>query len=404
MKKFILPLLTLCLSMLSGTAHSAAFQLYEQGTPLLGSASVGQAVVDDASSSYFNPANMAHIFDTELQLGTQLISTKTRFRADPANTFSGSNGSDAGTLMAGLGVFGVNSFSDNLTMGFSLTSPYAGVVQYNDGWVGRYFIQSAQLTTLDANLALAYKINECWSFGLGAFVEYAKLYERTAIPSLLGAPEGQADLRLHSYRPGVILGVLFTPCGESTRIGISYRSPVRHKPKGDASFLRLARSPAIRSQLHLPQSVIASISQDITDDFTLLAEAGWSNWSSFQNTSIVIEGITLPVIRNWRDTYRLGLGGQFILCENYMLQAGVSYDSSPCGVTNRLPDLPVDRQLRYGTGLVYTTLECVTFGLQYEFIDFGKAAIHNATRIGNLSGDYARNFASIVSLSVNFKF
>jgi long-chain fatty acid transport protein len=404
MKKVILPLIYLGLSCLSGTAHSGGFQLYEQGTPLLGTASVGQAVVDDASSSYFNPANMAHIFDTELQLGSQILSTKIRFRADNANTFTGGNGSDAGTLLAGLGVFGVSSFTDNLTMGFSLTSPFAGVVQYNDGWIGRYFIQSAQLTTLDANLALAYKLNECVSFGMGVFVEYAKLYERIGIPPLFGAPEGQADFRLHSYRPGATLGVLLTPCGESTRIGISYRSPVRHKPKGDVTFLRLAVNPGVSSQLHLPQSVIASISQDITDDFTLLAEAGWSNWSSFQNTSIIINGITLPVIRNWRDTYRFGLGGQFILCENYMLQAGASYDSSPCGVSTRLPDLPVDRQLRYGTGLVYTTLECVSFGLQYEFIDFGKAAIHNATRIGNLSGDYARNFASIVSISVNFKF
>ena len=60
-------------SLISSSAYAAAFQLYELGTPLIGTADVGQATVSDASTSYFNPAGMARLDSTQYMLGSQVV-------------------------------------------------------------------------------------------------------------------------------------------------------------------------------------------------------------------------------------------------------------------------------------------------------------------------------------------
>jgi long-chain fatty acid transport protein len=150
-----------------------------------------------------------------------------------------------------------------------------------------------------------------------------------------------------------------------------------------------------------PQSVISSFSQEIAPDFTLLGEVAWVNWKVFKNTDVQIAGITLPTPKNWKNTYRLGIGGHYLVCENWIAKGGVSYDSSPCNERERLPNLPVDKQWRIGTGLLYKTCENVELGLDYEYISFGKASIFNATRLGTLSGHYVRNRGQVFAIHMN---
>lgn len=384
--------------------YAGGFQVYEFGTPILGTAAVGQAVTRDASTSYLNPAAMSQLEDSEVLLGSELIITRTRFAANNQNTFRGNNGGNAGGVAPGLGIFAVYSATPDLKFGLGLASPFGGNLDYNNGWVGRYLVQTTTLITLDLSPSISYSLNDCFAIGAGVFLEYAKLNETIGIPAVpaLHAGDGQADLRLHHYAPGFNLGVLFTPSCE-TAIGLSYRSRVHHHLKGDTTFLVLDRTPGTTAIIKLPQSLIASFSQDITDRWNLLAELGWSNWRIFQSTVITIENITLTVPRKWKDTYRFGLGSRFKLTPDLLWQVGASYDTSPTKAENRLPDLPMDKQLRLGTGIVYRTCEAVEVGLNYEYINFGKAPIHKRTAIGTLSGHYSRNLGHFLGVSLAVK-
>jgi long-chain fatty acid transport protein len=61
MKHFRLALLSTLIgtSAISNASFAGAFQLYELGTPIIGTAGVGQAAVaEDTSTAYFNPAGM----------------------------------------------------------------------------------------------------------------------------------------------------------------------------------------------------------------------------------------------------------------------------------------------------------------------------------------------------------
>lgn len=395
---------TLCLTCLPiPSVYAAAIQVYEFGTPTLGLAAVGQSVTQNASASYLNPAAMSALDSSELMLGSELIVTRTRFRPNTFNTFRGNDGNNAGGLLPGLAIFSVLETSmPELKFGLSLASPFAGSLNYNDGWVGRYFVQTINLITLDLNPSISYAINDQFSLGGGVLIEYAQLNETIGIPPdrTFGISDGQSDLRLRKTTPGFNLGLYFQPCCE-TKFGIAYRSKMHHRLRGKSTFLSLRIEPHLFSILKLPQGVIGSVSHDVTECWTVLGELGWSNWHTFNSTVIHIDDVTLTIPRNWKDTYRVGAASQFKVLPTLLFQLGASFDSSPTNAKLRLPDLPVDKQLRLGTGIVYTTLDCVELGLNYSFIHFGKAAIFHETRLGTLSGKYKKNIGNFFGLSLN---
>lgn len=401
MRSYRLAKFSLMVGMLiaSQTAFSAAFQLYELGTPIVGVAGTGQAALaNDASTAYFNPAGMGLLKQSQFMLGSQLILPYTNFARSTANTISGDNGSNAGTLTPGMMLYYSYQYSPALNLGISVTSPYGGSLDYNDGWVGRYVIQNVLFYTINVNPSISYRLNNWALIGAGVAVEYIKLKQTVALP-VTPLIDGQATIDVADYSPGFNLGVLFTPY-ETTKLGIAYRSQITHDLHGDTSFYRIGDTPNTSTTLKMPHNVIMSLAQDI-NQFTLLGELGWSNWSSMQNTILTVQNYSAITPRKWHDTYRVGLGGQYHFNPCFALQAGVSYDSSPTSTSNRLPDLPMDRQIRAGVGMLYQIIKKVTLGMSYEYLDLGNAHINNTSANGVLAGSYSRNYANTLQASLN---
>jgi len=402
MRHLRLSLLTICLgtSLLSNVANAAAFQLYEQGTPIIGTAAVGQAAnTSDASTAYFNPAGMAALPSSEFMLGSQMIFPNTHFSPNTANTISGGSGGNAGTLTPGMSMYYVYSYAPRLKLGVALTSPYGGSLTYDDGWVGRYNVQNAFFYTINLNPSLALQVNKWLAVGAGVSVEYMSLQQTTALP-LIPLVDGQINVKVTDYAPGANFGVMLTP-SKATTVGIAYRSQITHDMHGNITFLRITDQPNTSTKMVMPQNVIASWTQDLSDRFTLLTELGWSNWSSMKNTTLNVAGYSVVTPLNWNDTYRVGLGGKFKVTPAFVLQAGASYDSSPTSTANRLPVLPMDRQVRLGVGFLYTMHKIVKLGMSYEYWNLGNAPIHNTSSAGVLAGSYSTNFANTLQASIN---
>ncbi len=381
-------------------AYAAAFQLYELGTPIVGTAGVGQAVVaQDASIAYFNPAAMTLLPSSQAMIGSQVVLPYTNFSPDSANTIHGNNGGNAGDVTPGAAFYYVYSFSPKLKFGISLTSPYYGALNYNDGWVGRYEVQQITFYTLNLNPAVAYQLTDWVSIGGGVSIEYANLNETLAIPIVKGI-DGQADLKLDNTSPGFNLGVLLMPT-KTTKVGVAYRSQIVHHLGGDVSLFDVSATPNASTKMTMPANVIASIAQQVTDKLTLLGELGWADWSSMRDSVVFVDNYSATIPQNWNNTYRVGLAGQYQFTPDFQFELGGSYDSSPTTSDKRTPELPMDRQLRLGTGITYAIIKPVKLGASYEYINFGKASISNTSSNGTLSGDYSRNFANVFQLSLN---
>jgi long-chain fatty acid transport protein len=402
MRRLTLIIASLGSLVISNTAFAAAFQLYELGTPIIGTAGVGQAAVaEDASTSYFNPAGMTQLSTSQFMLGTQLLVPYNNFSRNSRNTITGDNGGNAGSLIPGLSAYYVYSYSPKLKFGVSLTSPYGGMLNYDDGWVGRFVVQQMTLITLNVNPSVAYQFNDWFAAGLGLAIEYANLQETTAIP-IPSEPlvNGQATIKVDNTALGYNLGVMFTP-GQTTKIGIAYRSQITHDLSGNTTFLRISTTPSTSTKMVMPQNIMASLAERVSDKFVLLGELGFANWASMKDTVVNIHGFTAVTTRDWNNTYRVGFGGQYNFTPAFLLQAGASYDSSPTTSSRRLPDLPMDRQIRLGAGIIYSIMKAANIGFSYEYINFGNANINNLSSNGVLAGAYSRNYANTLQASIN---
>jgi long-chain fatty acid transport protein len=123
-----------------------------------------------------------------------------------------------------------------------------------------------------------------------------------------------------------------------------------------------------------------------------------------KNTVLDVSSYSLTVPLEWNNTYRIGLGGQYHVTPAFLVQAGGSFDSSPTNASHRLPNLPMDRQIRLGLGVVYDVIKAAQLGFSYEYLNLGNANVNHNTPIGNLVGSYSRNYANVFQISANVDF
>jgi hypothetical protein len=108
--------------------------------------------------------------------------------------------------------------------------------------------------------------------------------------------------------------------------------------------------------MEVPQQVMLSGLYEVTPNWSLMGNVGWQNWSAIGEFPIgisVAKQRTVAANLYFSDTCQIAIGQQFRFGEKWLWSAGFAYDSSPVSRANRVPSLPIDRQLRYGTGIQY---------------------------------------------------
>jgi long-chain fatty acid transport protein len=155
--------------------------------------------------------------------------------------------------------------------------------------------------------------------------------------------------------------------------------------------------------------VMMSLLYDVTPYWSVMGNVGWQNWSAFGEIPIGVsttEQRTLNANLNFSDTCSIAIGQQLRIGEKWLWSAGFAYDSSPVSKANRIPVLPLDRQLRYGTGIQYQLNRDVTLGAAWEFMDAGPGPFtaDRGPLAGTLQGHYSTNYLNFAALNVIWKF
>lgn len=413
---------TIVLVYFASLSFAAGLILYEINSPLTGTASAGwAALAEDASTAFTNPAGMTRLDRSQLLVGAQPLIITSRFDPSPATTFSGTDGGNAGSVFPSLGGYYVHSCSDRFKMGFSLLSYFGLGVDYGDDWVGRYYVEKADFLTLSLSPSVAYKVNDWLSIGAMFNVLYSQLHSQTAINNLLVEPDGQIKYEDGDFGFGGGFGLLIEP-REGTRFGVTYYSPVNVSfndvpelnglgPVLGEALSRLGLLDTnVGMDITIPQWIMMSAYQQITDKFAIMANFGWQDWSQFGDVdiSLSVNPETTTSFNNnveFKDTWHVAIGAQYRVSEPWLLSAGFAYDSSPCDESNRSPDMPFDRNFRYAAGVQYDWSKNLTLGLAYEFIDLGSGSISKEGFLrGNLSGDYSTNNVNVVNVNLIYRF
>lgn len=355
----------------ASTAHAAGFMLTEQSAGSLGRAYAGAGVDGtDLSGVYYNPATMVLHKGTAVQLGLVGVGLNLDYAGDDGTTANGRNKAE----VIPHGYF-VHQINDTVWFGLGVTVPFGMGTEYDSHWDQADRGISANIQTVDINPNFAFKLNEKFSVGFGASIQYAQAdLKKRSYPlhgKLGNSPQEQAisnesEIDADSIAWGWNVGFMWSPV-ENFRVGVSYRSQIRHDAEGDLTLSdpRLFNGTSIwgdplknedannmgalvnglmgthdgKATVTAPAWAMASVAWDVNDLVSLYGTFRWTDWSSFDE--LVIDGGSVPVpgmgnqhigetiTNEWRDTYLGSLGMDLRLTDWWTLRGGIAYESSP---------------------------------------------------------------------------
>ena len=362
-------------------AQCGGLCLYEVGTQDMGVSGAGAgARAQDPGTVLFNPAGMSRLEDTQLHVGmVNLISTSSfefqvsdKTEPNPPGSlppFAGtSGGGDLGSYVPFAGAFATHKINDRFHIGFALAGLYAGAADYAKDWAGRGLVTDVSLVAFALQPAVSFRVTDWLSIGGSVSAIHAEFNQdfTTSLDPI--APTVQIKDATDWAVQGSV-GLLFEPT-QATRIGVYYRSKAELELKGE--FIN--PSPMNLNfdvDMTFPQGVNLSIFHQLNDRIALLADTGWSDWSVFGYQPATVGPASIPIARDWKDTWRAAIGLQFMATENLLLTTGFSYDSSPVESSKRLPDIPASEAYRFSAGAKLPVAVNIDLGLTYTFMWMG---------------------------------
>lgn len=440
--------LTLMVAMASATlvasqALAAGFQVREQSAKTLANAlSNTTAGAEDASFMAYNPAAIGNIDGNQVVGGVAYIDANFELGDAQASSLGGLVDYDRGGSRQGGETAWVPAFAaktrldERLDLGLSIHSPYGLSTKYDEDWIGRYHAIETELTTIDIQPTLNYRVSDRLDLAVGLRAQYADATLSNAVDfgsaafmqGLPGAMPGQNDvigeLTGDDWGYGYTLGALFQVT-EQTRLGASYRSKVDLTLEGDLAVrgtdpvsdgavqAGLVSGTGGKADLTTPASLNLGVYHQFTDRLALMANAEWIEWSHFDELVVEFDDGRAPsrTEENWDDTWALSVGANYALNEQWLLRVGAGYDPTPIpGETHRTPRVPdADRTwASLGATWMPTSNLGITAGYLHVFgddVEMDQQATptnDNATR-GNLSGTYEVS-ADVLALSVDYRF
>lgn len=431
----LVPILTaLTVSSTASFALAGGFALTEESVLSTGNAFAGSAAIaNDASTIFFNPAGLTRLTGNSAIGATYAIIPTIRFKNQGSRVvtgapLSGGDGGDAGVDSFVPNLYAAWSLSDSVKAGIGINVPFGLATKYNSDWVGRYQAVESKIATININPTVAAKLNDNFSVGVGLNVQYAEAKLSNAIDfGLIGRSVGlstqpqQADglvkITGSDWSVGYNLGMMYEP-SKTTRIGLSYRSPITQNLRGNADFTvpQSAKALTARGQftdtgasavLNLPDTLSLAVYQELNPRLSVVGDVTWTNWSRFQELRVKFDNAAQPERvqpQNWEDTYRVGVGVNYAVNDALTLRTGVTYDPSPVREEFTTARLPGGDRTLLGFGASYRPSKSLSLDVGYTHIFFDDSPINqSSTTDGTLKGKFESS-ADILGVQLNWQF
>lgn len=432
----LVPILTtLVLSSTASLAFAGGFALNEQNVKDLGTAFAGSAArAEDATTIFSNPAGLTRLTGNSFVGGAYVIFPTVKFKNQGSTVRSGAaltgnNGGDAGVDLAVPNFYAAWSLSDTVKAGIGINTPFGLATTYNRNWVGRYQAVESSLTTININPTIAAKLTNNFSVGAGLNVQYAEAKLSNAIdfgtigrsvglPTQPQQADGFVKVTGSDWSVGYNLGVMYEP-SKSTRIGLSYRSPITQEIRGDADFTVPTSVSALATAtgrftdtgasavLKLPDTLSVAIYQEINPRVSIVGDVTLTRWSRFRELRVSFSNPNEPDSvqpENWNDTYRFGVGVNYAVNDQLTLRTGITFDPSPVSdedVTARLPG--GDRTL-VGFGASYRPSKSLSFDIGYTHVFSEDSPINQTGSTGDtLTGEF-ESAVDVLGVQLNWQF
>jgi len=401
--------LAFCVLIISaGAAFGAGFALVEQSVSGLGNAYAGGAAsAEDATTIFYNPAGLTRLSGQEVIAGGHVIVPSVKFhnegsthvlQAYTGQPLSGENGDDGGVTKAVPNLYYSKKINDRLSVGIGINAPFGLATEYDKTWVGRYHAVKSDLMSININPTIAYKLNDNLSVGAGVSAQYIKATLSNAIDfgtldflGKLGLPahalgltpqqaDGYVELEGDSWGFGFNLGLLYE-FTKNTRLGIAYRSQVKHTLKGEADFSKVPaglspypvfKDDDVTADIRLPDNLSVSFVHQFNPQWMVMADFTWTNWGVFKKLEVEFDNPNQPnstTTENWKDSYRYSLGVTYLPDKKLALRVGTAYDTSAVSQAKyRTPRIPDGDRIWAACGMGYKISDLLSLDVGYAHL------------------------------------
>ncbi len=454
---------SLLATLITSNVNASGFAIAENSASGMGSAFAGaSAIAEDASTTYFNPAGLSKLKGSQMVFAGHIVSVSSPFTNNGSTTnaalapFPGGNAAllgnnDDGSTTAFIpNFYYATELNDKWTFGLGMTAPFGQASEYSDTWVGRYHATESEVTTLNINPSASYKVDDKLSVGFGVSVQYieATLSNQldstaiciAAVLAAAGDPtvcvdntfgmtavgdvatDSSLSLNGDDWSFGWNFGLLYD-LSDQTRLGLAYRSNVKHTLKGVADFTRSAQMNAfltavgsnaltdtgISAGVDLPETLSLSLQHTVNAKWSVLADVTWTKWSRFDKLVIDFSNPEQPTSttpENWENSLRYSLGVNYQADTKWIYRAGIALDETPIpSAEDMTPRIPDSDRIWLSFGFGYTMSDSFGIDVGYSHLFFDDMVINNtdASFGHTLTGSYDVS-VDLFSAQLNWKF
>lgn len=368
-------------------AYAGGFYLQEQSAMETGRAfSGGAASADNASTVFFNPAALTELEGVNIDISANVLfidssqSNNNSVRSVPGQPdFVAIGGNDGGNPfsqpIAIPAAFVTGQVSNSVWLGLGISSPFGVVVEYDEGFFGRYDSLRSDLFTVNIQPTLAVKVNDKFSIGGGIDAQYIDVTLSNAIPNVSPLQaDGFLKVSGDDWSFGWNLGVFAKV--KSAQLGAHYRSRMKHKLDGKYSVSGLlgpldagnVELPT-KAPITLPDIATLSVTLGVNKPVRFHGTVRRYNWSVFDKIDIRPEGID-PLIsqQNYRDTWSAAFSVAYDISRRTTIRGGAMYDETPTVRSLRTTRVPDGDRVWLTLGASYYVTETIALNFSYAHI------------------------------------
>lgn len=454
------------------SAHASGYHFGTQSVNAQGTANSSAAEAADASTIFYNPAGLTKLDSSQISVNANVVLPSIRYEAESARHYRGADvaGSRSGKITettVAPHLYGAYKVSDDVTLGLGVYVPFGSATEYEKDSVLRHNINKLSLTSIDIEPVVAWKASDRHSFGAGLIAQYSKAELRKysdwdasgAISQLAsglasraagravavdatGLSDGHAEVKGHDWGMGYQLAWMWD-INDRARMGVNYRSKVSHTLKGTADWQadgayaqRAWNLGALAARGYVPHEkasvkIVTPESLSVhgmfraNDKLNLFGDVTWTRHSRFNRAELVFENDKIVtntqttgqrsdrtvITPNWRNTYKLALGGSYQLTDPLQLRAGLAFDRSPVkNADYRMNSLPDGNRIWFSVGAKYKVGKKHVFDAAYSHVHINDTVYRTERASGNdmdskgASSARFKNKADIIGLQYTYKF
>jgi long-chain fatty acid transport protein len=355
-------------------SYAGGFRVSLQGVKQLAMAHTS-AHAEDASVAFFNPAGMSFI-PSKLSVVAGGFGASNKITFQNLNTLqSTSTDNPIGTpLYAAIAYRPI----ENLSVGFSFSTPFGSTIEYPSNWEGKEMVQKLELKSFYFQPMVSVKLAPWIAFGASYIYARGQVNWDKAITQFGG------ELNLKDNKAsgsGYSFGFYFRP-DPKLDVSVAYRSPVDMKAKkGVATFSFPSKSiypllgldaatgqDKFTATLPLVEEYTIGLTYKVTPKWLVSADFNYHGWERYSKLTLDFASAPVgnqadPTIlvapKNFRNSKTFRLGTQYAFSDMIFGRLGAYYDESPYSDNHFIPETP-----SFNTYVV-------TGGVGFKFKQFG---------------------------------